>query len=106
MNKKVKSERIEELDRKMVELGTRIKKAEEILSAWRREFTELWKEKEALERELSPVTVLPTRGKPRAKGVGRRPHKQREIDELLRLAAAGKVNKVDLLHQLKKALAV
>jgi len=105
MNKKTTAEKIAELDEKMQELGARIKKAEEILSAWRREFTELWKEKERLEREMVPVTVLPTKGKPRAKGVGRRSHKQQEIDNLLRLAAEGRVNKVDLLHQLRKALA-
>jgi len=106
MNAKVKSEKIAELDAQLQELGTRIKKAEEILSAWRRQFTELWKEKEALERELAPVTVLPTRGRPRTKGAGRRSRKDREIDNLLKLAAEGKVNKVDLLHQLKKVLAV
>jgi len=105
MNTKVKSEKIAELDAQMRELGLRIKKGRAILEEWERQFTSLWKEKEALERELPPVTVLPTRGRPRAKGVGRRSPKQREIDELLRLAAAGKVNKVDLLHQLKKALA-
>lgn len=105
MNAKVKSEKIADLDAQLQELGARIRKAEEILSAWRREFTSLWKEKEALERELTPVTIVPSRGKPRTKGTSRRSRKQREIDELLRLAAAGKVNKVDLLHQLKKALA-
>ena len=105
MNKKTTAEKIAELDERMQELGARIKKAEEILSSWRREFTSLWKEKERLERSLTPVTIVPTRGRPRTRGAGRRSRKQQEIDELLKLAAAGKVNKVDLLHQLRKALA-
>ena len=105
MNKKVKQERIEELDREMQDLGRKIQRGREILSQWEREFTELWKKKEALERELVPVTKLPTRGKPRKKGGRKRSPQQREIDRLLALASQGEVNTVDLLHQLKKALA-